>query len=296
MRNEGQPTSPEQESLSSEQEGVDIEKQQAELVAQIEEAREAKDTARLVDLFGQLEAISLPPKEKGDLDQETIKQNQKLYDWLGLEVNLQQEYEQGNILLPTSEQKEAAEKEGYTLQLIIPGHLDRDQLINQIKQKYASEFNSEGIFFYSQAQQDLSSTQAIKQNPRAHQPYLILLNPQGLRDAHPDTMNKTFPQAQKILEQENQSNPQLNLKGLTLQEALMADAQSHLSSNKHLDQDLWAWHWLLEEQVLNESGKSVRCLGAYWYPDDRRVRVDSRSSESHGGDGGARFAAVPKVS
>lgn len=59
------------------------------------------------------------PKEI-KLTPEVIKQSQAIYDFLGIKVDLQKEYQAGNIILPTPEQEKAAKQAGYTLGLIFP--------------------------------------------------------------------------------------------------------------------------------------------------------------------------------
>jgi len=289
---EQEPTINPEEQAQEEQEKAALYERQKSLVEQIKLARAAKDTTQLRTLFEELKRISLPKMEKGKIPPEVLEQSQALYDWLGIETNLQKEAQEGKIVLPSAEQQEAAEKEGYSLPLIILGELPREELLARVKAKYASEFKKEGIYYWEQAKKDLSKTQTADQNPRPLQPYLIYLKPQGLREAHLETMGETFPACQEILEQKQQANPQANLKGLTYPEYLIAEASTFKQTGKHLDENPWAWTWLLEEQVLEE-GKPARCLGAGWGPGTSGVGVGSFGASVSGSDGGARFAALP---
>ncbi|HLB95440.1 MAG TPA: hypothetical protein VJK26_00880, partial [Patescibacteria group bacterium] len=103
-------------------------------------------------------------------------------------------------------------------------------------------------------------------------------------------MGKTFPQYQEILDQKNTQNPDLNLKGLTMEECLLVEVAADLEGF-HFESQTWTW--LLEEQVLDKKGLPVRCLYASWYVDG--VGVNSDDSSIQYSNKGARFAAVPKV-
>lgn len=145
---------------------------------------------------------------------------------------------------------------------------------------------------------DLDSTQASQQ-PRFDQPYQINLKSDlEVKDAHPETINQTFPQSQAILDKLNQQHPRLNLQGLTLPEYLLFQAYTYYQAKQQdpqadLHPETVDWTWLLGEQVL-ENNQAARCLDAYWDSDFRLVRVNSRSSSRSHSIGGARFAAVPR--
>jgi len=259
----------------------------------VREAALAKEAASL-----ESQGPSPTPDQKiegqTELTPEIIAQSQKVYDFLGIDIDLSQEAEAGNIALPTPEQAEEAERQGYALALIILP--DRDQIINQTKSKYAKENNSDGIYFW---EEKYNQTQAATNPPRPNQPYLAFFKPQievnetQVQDPNLDTMNKTFPQSEAIQNQLNQKNPELNLKGLILPEYLILDIHHHLTSQQHLDKDHWSW--LTEEKLLDDQGKPARCLGADWGSDDREVGVSSGSSGFADPALGARFAAVPKT-
>ena len=237
-------------------------------------------------------------KPKVEISPEVIEANQEMYDWLGLSVHLEEEAKQNKIIIPTPEQREAAEKAGYTTSLIIPGQITRAKLIEIIGAKYGQEFNSEGLKLWGQAETDLNKTEVAKAEAtdspiRPNQPYLIYIKPDlETNQAELDTMNKTFPECLKLLSQRNQTDPQLNLKGLTLTEYLLSQALiTSQDKEKHLDTETWTW--LLEEVVKDDQGQPARCLGARWYSDGSRLGVGSLSASYRDSDGGARFAAVP---
>ena len=227
---------------------------------------------------------------KIELSPEIISQSQAIYDFIGYQVDIQNDYEQGKIDLPTPEEQEAAKKAGYTLALI--EYPDRNQIIQKTNAKYDQEFDSyedKGVWLSSDAQRDLPQTQAA-QNPLS-KPRLVFVKPQAdWKKAHPETKNTTFPQAQKLLEQENQKNPDLNLEGWDLPLHLLADTHHYLATKEHLN-----WVWLLKEQAKDNQGNPTRCLNASWSSGSRRVGVFSVSASDRNGVLGARFAAVPKT-
>jgi len=287
MDRESQPILEEQ--LAAEKEA--LYQRQKELVEQIKLARAAKDTTQLRTLFEELKRISLPQPEKGAILPEILQQSQALYDWLGIETNLQKEAQEGKIVLPSAEQQEAAEKEGYSLSLIILGELPREELLAKVKEKYASGFKTEGIYYWEQAQKDLKETEQAKNSSRPKQSYLIYLKPQReVHEAHPETKGQSAIQAQETLENRQKEKPALNLKGLTLEEYLLEQALVYQQTKEHLESQTWTW--LLEEKVIEE-GKFARCLRAGWYPDPSLVGVFSDGASLSFSNWGARFAALP---
>ena len=276
-----------------------LHQRQRDLVEQIKLARQKKDTGRLRVLMEELASISLPQPEKGEIAPESLEQAQSLYDWLAIEVDLPKEYQEGKIVLPSPEQQEAAEKQGYTLPLIVAGGIGREELLQKVKDKFAQEFStpeqsSQGIIYGDQAQKDLSHTQQAQNSSRPPQSYLIYLPPpREVSQTQPATMGKTFSQCQEILANLQKENPELNLQGLTLEEYLLAQALVYQQDQGHLEEKTWTW--LLEEQII-ERGRPARCLDADWGPDAREVGVGSSGSSDADSGGGARFAAVPKES
>jgi len=266
------------------------ENRQQEIIRGLEEAVAAKDTKKIRDLMQELTDLTVP-KEQGEQTEitdiaEIIERSQKVYEVLGIQTDLKE-----NLLLPSAEQKEAIEKEGYTLAVIIDGRISRKDIIDKTTAHFKEKYKSTGVYWGEQGKKDVNKTEQTKKSKRPQQPYLIYLKPdQEVREAHPETMGKTFVDCQTILDQKNQENPELNLCGQTLEEYLIAQAQIDISQGEHLEKQ--SWTWLLEEQV-KERGESVRCLVADWSGD--RVRVDSSDSSDSPGGWGARFAAVPKI-
>jgi|GEM_PF-5498496 len=237
--------SPEEEAHEKAEKQALYEKQR-ELVEQIKLARAEKDTGKLRALFEELASISLPRPEKGKISPEVLQQSQALYDWLGIEVNLQKELQEGRIVLPSTEQQEAAEKEGWNLPLVVAGGLRREDLPEAIQKKFAQEFKSKGVFYWDQAKKDLNQTEQVKNSPRPKQSYLIYLKPQReVREAHPETMGQSALQAQETLENLQKEKPALNLSGLALEEYLLAQALVYQQTQEHLESQTWTW--LLEE-------------------------------------------------
>ena len=236
--------------------------------------------------------------------------NQKIYDFLGLtnpdgtKIDLDQELSSDNILFPTPEQQEQAEELGYTLALILPGKLDRQTVLNTITQKYASEFSkpndpSMGLKLFSPADKDLNATVSVlsKQTPNPVRPnsfYLIYLKPDlNCQTAHPETTGKSAQDCQKELDKLKQQNPDLNLKGLTLEEYLLLDIYHYTTTQQHLDSSTWSW---LLEDTFNDpnTNQLMRCLYSCWALVDRWLNVGSDSVSYAGSGGGARFACLPK--
>src|SRR3990167_9649958 len=88
---------------------------------------------RLKQIIERLNELYGP--ETAEISPEVIKQNQEMYDWLGIEVNLQKELEAGNIVLPSKEQQELAKKHGYAMAVIIPGNLSTREVIESVNLK-----------------------------------------------------------------------------------------------------------------------------------------------------------------
>ena len=284
------------------------------------EYESSKDPAALQRFKGATEELLalLPPSEEpreraegepGEISSETLKANQEMYDFLGIEVNLQEECEKGNILTPSPEQKEAAREEGYTLELIVLGNMPREEVLGKVNQTFAQEFepaDGKGVWYSNRAETDKTKTEAAQTPSRPTKPYLMLLKPQTeISEAHPETINKTFPACLEILKEENQKNPSLKLKGLMLSEYLFAQTlvyhedkkrnpqttkEAKSQTNAHLEKNTWTW--LLEESIV-ERGQPTRCLIARWGPVNRQVLVDSDEVQDSSSDEGARFAAVP---
>jgi hypothetical protein len=241
------------------------------IIADVEEVLEAK--------------VELPP--------EVIQANQRAYDWLKLDINLQQELKAGKIILPSREQYEVAQEKGYTTALIIPGQISRAELIETISTRYGQEPDLNEIHFWEQAKTDLNNTEAVNNPTKPNQLYLVHIKPEPEVDqAEPDTMGKTFPQCLELLDQRNQLDPSLKLKGLTLTEYFFSQALvTSQDSQQHLDTTTWIW--LLGEVVKDDQGQFARCLSAGWGPGAARLVVRSHSASGHDSRGGARFAAVP---
>src|SRR3990170_1507264 len=101
----------------------DLEQKQRELVGALKEATESKDTAQIKALMQELTDITIPKEKREPAKipdiQEIIKVSQKVYETLGFQVDLEKDYQEGKLLLPVLEQKEAVEQEGYALPLVI---------------------------------------------------------------------------------------------------------------------------------------------------------------------------------
>jgi len=286
--------------MSIEQEGQltveesSVEQKQRELVDALKEATESKDTAQIKALMQELTDITIPKEKREPAKipdiQEIIKVSQKVYETLGFQVDLQRELQEGNILLPPPEQKEAIDQEAMTFSFLMDPRISRQDLVSKAKTYLEDKHHSEGIYLGDQAKEDLNQTDHAQTSHRPDQPYFIYLRPEKEVRETEIEMGKTFPQYQEILDQKNTQNPDLNLKGLTMEECLLVEVAADLEGF-HFESQTWTW--LLEEQVLDKKGLPVRCLYASWYVDG--VGVNSDDSSIQYSNKGARFAAVPKV-
>ena len=244
--------------------------------------------------------------------QEIITTNQEVFNSLGIKespdntgnlIDLEHELVQGNILLPTQEEHETRINAGYTVPIIIPGHITRKSIIAifQDPQTYLNlnkqQTNTDNpIFIYDQAQKDLPNTSSQINKTRPQQLYLTYFKPgQEISSAHPATEAKSAEECLNILEQERQSNPELNLHGLTLEEYLTLQAYIKQTTNQYLDQKTRCW--LPEDTVPDPDSQATqpaRCLRSDWRSGARGLIVSSRSFDNSDPENGSRFQAMPK--
>jgi len=258
-----------------------------------------RDTQRAKELTQELLQIE-QMLELMEISGEDLHLNQTMYNQLGLKINnqpidLSQELRAGNILLPIKEQQELAKKEGLTQILIIPGQIKRQDLLKYFKgRKYQKNFNSNNLSFYKPAPKDLTKSEAIKNPKRPKQFYVILLSPQiSCHTAHPETQWQSAKECTDILVKKQNTNPDLNLAGLTQEEYLLLDCLIYLKDNQKQHLEPKTWCWLLEEIVL-ENNRLARCLRADWGSGSSSVgMVSDDFSHSYFGFG-ARFAAVSR--
>lgn len=235
----------------------------------------------------------LPTKEM----RAAIEKNQQMYDWLfaGSEyegkLNLRHEYIQGNIHALTEEEMTLAREQGLTEMLIVPGQISRDKVIDLSNQKYATIRYDEGqgqeMLLEYRAQRELSQTLAAQEDSRPRSFYMLALRP-GLEiiEAHPESFGLGFTPGWLLtkLQEAQEANPQLNLRGLTLPEYLLFDAYQFCRYQHHLNEQ--SQEYLLAEIIPN----TIKALAAEWSIGDRRVKVASNSFS--GSTVGARFVAV----
>lgn len=244
---------------------------QSQLVDQAVAAFEKKDVQGLdqaVLKLGQELGVELETKHE-----EMIKKSQLMSDFLfgQGQYDLRKEYLDGNIQLFTPEEEKALKKEGYREFLIIDGKLSREEIEKAINAAYQEKIPGyQGIWYSGQAKEDLSKTQAAEHNPRPQGFYIIALRPgKETIDAYPETASKTLEQQLAILHQAQEKHPDLNLKGMTLSEAMLFDAYILAVSENQKDhadnsQRKWSYNRCLEELVLDENGKPARALYLRW--------------------------------
>ncbi len=256
-----------------------------------------------------------------DLDRETLDQiittNQEVYTSLQIKenpdntgnlINLEHELKQGNILLPSQEEHEVRTEAGY-IPIIIPGHLTREAITSIFedlldrqtyskRDKQQNQLELDIVFLIgSQAREDLLKTNSQINKTRPQQLYLTYFKPdQDIYTAHRATVSNLAEECLNILEQERQSNPELNLQGLTLEEYLTLQAYIKQTTNQYVDRLTSCW--LLEDTVPDpdpKATKPARCLRLGWSSDDFHAYLsvssgffDSRHSA------GSRFQAMPE--
>lgn len=289
-----------------------------ELVDMLKRAKEAEDTGNTQEAYGlylkykeMYNAIRKQRQiekrgEQGEIGETILQRNQAMYDFLDLRdpltgevINLQKEYEEGNIQGLSKEQlktiEEMPEEERFTEILIIPGGISREEIIKKINDKYKEKFGKD-IFYSDEAKADLDKTSATKENPRPNTFYTIALNPkQETVDAHPEMANKTLQEQLDELKRKQEENPNLNLRGLTLSEALLFDALVCANSKNQDDHSdnlkrKWSYNRLLEEVTRDKDGNPLRALGLDWFSDFSRLELFSYSFSIS--DIGARLGAV----
>lgn len=272
-----------------------------DILANYQSAKEQGDPKGAIDYLNQYhtEFVKIQkekqPKVETNIEQETIKTFQDLYDWLGLDINLEEEIKEKGIDALSSEEIKEVGKQGYTQTLIIP-NLPRQTTLDAIKTKFAEEFGSEGIRYWTE---DYKNTIPF-QEETSKKPYQIVLKPNletnqlEEKDSKYDTIDKTFPECQNKLKDLNDDNPDLNFKGLNLPEYLIFQAYTYYQAKQKdadstIHPDAKTWTWLLGETLPDGS----RCLRAFWTSGDREVDVSSGDASNRHSDGGARFAAIP---
>lgn len=251
--------------------------------------------------LGRTEDISDPEgQDKLELSPEMIQEHQEVYDFLGFKVDLQAESEKGNILLPSEEQQEEAQKQGYTLALIVSPESQRESFIETVKNRFKEEFVEEGkealgVFTWREADVYFPETKAAREYTSQSNFSLILLKPDAETiQAYPDTAEKSHPECTEILKEEQTKNPQLNLKGLTFNRYLYLQAYRYVHDRAHPDTE--SISWLLEEKYLG-SDQTEFCFNARWtHPENKwtGVTVDWEGPRSRHWKLGARFCIFPK--
>jgi len=265
-----------------------------------EAERDIQRHGELVRELAKIEQL-LEPMEVNEGD---LRLNQEVYDKLGFRlkkgvrkkpIDLEQELRAGNILLPTKEQQELAEKEGLTQILIIPGQIKRQDFLGYFKgENYQNNFDSNDLDITDPAPKDLTKSEAIKNPKRPKQFYTILLSPQiSCHTAHPETQKQSAQTCTDILAKKQNANSNLNLAGLTLEEYLLLDCLIYLKDNQKQHLEPKSWCWLLEE-VASEGNVFIHCLRAFWGSGSRSVGVISGIFSRSNPEEGARFGAVPK--
>ena len=281
----------------------------------------SEDTAALIDAANRVQELQRR-EEQGELSPDIMQSNQEVYKFLGLTyddgrtIDLQEELKQGNIQnIPSPEQKERAEQEGYTLGILTPEGL-RDEIQKQFKSKFASIFSSQGFYDYTNGQ-DINQTEHFKNdNQKTGKFFFAMIKlDKETKDIQPKTTDLTFPEIEEILQKHNQdpANRDFQLQGLTIEQYLLFITRYYLDHQQEIQNeiksrsqqgiaqdkmkittmpDTESWCFLLKEIIESSDPEKRRCLSADWYPGGRRVNVLSNDVSHRDPEYGARFAAV----
>lgn len=226
--------------------------------------------------------------EPAELTKETIERNQKAYDFFFYDSvyrqSLKKAYENEEVLLPSLKELILARKKGYTETIIIPGQFPRTTFLNISKSVYNDYLDSaSGIDFSAYHDEVYSESKEAKESLRPEQFYVIFVKPEpDVIDAHPETLNKSLLELQRILV-ESQRSTELNLQGMSLPEYIYLDSYQFLNNGSHLDGKN-SKSYLLAELLPNERALYAHHIGG--------IRVIANfSAESIRG---ARFVVIPK--
>jgi hypothetical protein len=202
--------------------------------------------------------IEVYDEHKEGLTQETIQRSQKMLDFVFGEsrFNLQAEYDKGNILGFSKEQLEAIEqanKLNLSEFIIIPGQIPRDEIINTVENVYQRKSGNKIKWNPTSLQTDLHQSSAAKNLTRPPTFYLLAFNPEqaSMYIDYPRIPHTDIDGGLEFLNQIQQENPNLNLKGLTLPEAVLID--TYFFANDKVHADPIGWHYCLEEIISDEA-------------------------------------------
>lgn len=264
--------------------------------------------------------IKIKKREELPTIEEIITKNQAIYDFLEIGVDLNKEYDDNHIVIPTDEERAEAGKLGYPLELIIPMHL-RDQILTQAEEKLRGIYLSCGVRFRGdQIYRDIQKTDAAIKSKFLTLPkfYAIMLKPdQDVKDAHPQTVInphvthllmdvreqwkqlKSPNELTELLNNLQQGDPNIHFRGLNLPEYLLAQICFYLQTRKQGNErpelvDPENRTLLLEEVIRNRENQPLKYLLVGWDKYDQAVAMRSLKAVEPQPYMGIRFGIVPK--
>jgi len=210
--------------------------------------------------------------------------------------------------------KELAEKEGFDKMIIFAGSEIMQKNSAGIKQETEKEMD--GLVPKQQYKEKdgsgkpvgtwLSETvqpafpDKIKNNNRPDKPYILFYKDKSEVD---EETRKALKELDGKGEKKNSAEnlreyfKKQGLTGYTLEEYLIFQreytARNKEAAKPHPENDYSTW--LLDSELSDEASEPGRVLRASWYPDSRRVRVDSGTPDYSPSDIGARSSAIFEI-
>ncbi len=178
--------------------------------------------SKLTEILNRQDILEVTEKFK------MINRNQKLYDWLGVEVNISELYKNGELLDLSPESKEIAEREGYTQPIVILDTLDLKVPADE-QLKLNNYFIREDYSPVDEGDED-----KITSSPRPQRSYIVYTKPQELaKDAHSNNQ-PCYPVAFSDMAREvSAKNPDLD--GYTRKEYLLHQIYHYLKNDSFMD-------------------------------------------------------------
>lgn len=262
-----------------------------EIAAEIQSLQGPEDLPKIRRIFQELRYIY-----ELSLSQETIQRFKEIYNWLGFidfdgqPVDIQKEYLAGQIALLSQEQTEAAEKNGYSLNLVIPGQIRRSTFLNKFTNRYAQEFGSSGVVI-EPAGGSIHNTESQRQALRPKGLYIARLeNVHNVGTSTDLSPNESL----QIMNELQAEKPELNLRGLTLEEFLIAEAYQYRTQGRHLGEQTVVY--CLEEATRRRRARDIyRVFRANWSDSGKCVRIAESRADRKVTQAGPLFAVVPRI-
>lgn len=271
---------------------------------QREESLYAKtELANLIEEIKACESLEMKVRREG------MEQNQNIFNQLDINVNIKNEYHEGNVVSLSKEESKAAIEAGFTSLLIVPGLLSMKEIVEKVGDKYTKIFSTSGdrpqkcsgVWFSSAMSQNMKYGEEMdyefESKKRPEQYYELFYNPGKLKESFPETMDKGYANLSGMLSEKQTENPGLEIKGLNVQEYVLMDYLSWIKTGTHLDEN---YDCLLVENIYEtERGKSILYAGwskPYGAPGvGPRIEIWSKPASSNiPSNEGVRFVAIAR--